>query len=399
MQKNKIAIVKKCLRYVIALTLVCVLLYSFLFGGSAPINSYAGIILKKCSSAEYKPACYETEIPKLMNKISMEAVFEVIRLIQLKDPSYAQCHTLAHKLSSQEAKLHKTEWKDILIRCPLAMCNYGCLHGSLIEHFRGETLNDEQIAEALPDLKNVCERRSDWSPSLVDQNMCYHALGHLAMYITDADIKKSLTLCSTISKKQDGRDYSEICSEGIFMTLLYPEDLVLPDDVKYQTNNVIKFCSRFTGYAYQICRRESSSLIEDELQDPLKLVNFCSFAKNVDDVDKCYGTVINRMADDFMPKEDWLERMDRYCGDIPIHKDLCVSSFAMRMIQIDKYNEYNAIQLCTLSKKYGSAVSDECFNKLALNGSLIFTINSTDYSKYCDILPDEWKNKCYAKNQ
>ena len=49
-------------------------------------EKHATAILKICEKETYHPACYDREIPKLMDKgLSMEDAFAVTRLIQEKD--------------------------------------------------------------------------------------------------------------------------------------------------------------------------------------------------------------------------------------------------------------------------------------------------------------------------
>jgi hypothetical protein len=199
------------------------------------LTTFTSTILKTCASSDpnMSHACYDREIPKLMDSptnISMEDAFEVTKHIVEQDPTYAHCHVLGHKLSGKEMKKDPSKWKDVITRCPTEMCNNGCLHGSLMERFNTEYLSDAQIEQLKPDLEDVCEPRDSWHPREVERSMCYHALGHLNMYITRADINKSLELCKLIGTKPDGRNYVETCTHGVFMILYQPieaEDIAL----------------------------------------------------------------------------------------------------------------------------------------------------------------------------
>ena len=100
------------------------------------LDKYATGIVKKCSSASYKPTCYEKEVPMLMDSISMEEAFQVTRIIQDLDKSYQYCHVLGHELSARETAKDPGKWKDIIPRCPSGLCSNGCIHGAFQERFR-----------------------------------------------------------------------------------------------------------------------------------------------------------------------------------------------------------------------------------------------------------------------
>ncbi|MSU45210.1 MAG: hypothetical protein EXS47_01085 [Candidatus Zambryskibacteria bacterium] len=362
-------------------------------------ETYASQILTICKNVSYKPSCYEEQVLKLMNIMSMEGAFEVTRLIQEKDPFYPYCHALGHKLSFKETQ-SGADWKDVLIRCPLAMCNYGCLHGSLIEHFRGEVLTSEQILQVLPDLQNVCEKRSGWNPSRLDMSMCYHALGHLAMYITGADMTKTTDICKAVSVKSPFYESQlKSCIGGVFMTLLYaadPEDRALVKDIRPDKDNVMQFCRKFTDIEYQICRQESASFYEEEfLQNSNNIVSFCSFALKPEDIQDCYFTVMNRMTDSFIGKANSVRQMAQYCDHMSGRTDLCYSGFALRMIQIDKKNVGQASDLCGRSGSNDIRIS--CYNKIVSYGTLIFSPGSSDFRTYCMVLPSPYVDECLGQ--
>ncbi|MEK9194987.1 MAG: hypothetical protein AAB975_01310, partial [Patescibacteria group bacterium] len=62
---------------------------------------YADAVVVTCASSDYRPGCYDKEIPKFMDVLSMEDVFKVTALVQQKDSGYWYCHVLGHNLSSR----------------------------------------------------------------------------------------------------------------------------------------------------------------------------------------------------------------------------------------------------------------------------------------------------------
>src|SRR5688572_29551570 len=126
------------------------------------MSHYADQVYAKCKNAGFPPSCYDEEIPKLMDKISMEEAFEVTKYVQQKDTRYLYCHVLAHKLSYREVDRDLNKWKDVVSRCPATFCNNGCQHGALMRRFNAESLTPEQIDQIKPDLSDVCEPRGAW---------------------------------------------------------------------------------------------------------------------------------------------------------------------------------------------------------------------------------------------
>src|SRR3989344_9661052 len=68
---------------------------------NSTFTKYADKIIKECADSTYRPGCYDKQIPKLMDYISMEDAFEVTAIVQNKDSSYPYCHVLAHELSAR----------------------------------------------------------------------------------------------------------------------------------------------------------------------------------------------------------------------------------------------------------------------------------------------------------
>ena len=183
------------------------------------LKEYTKTVLGQCKNSTYPPDCYDKQIPHLMDPpstISMEEAFEITRIIQKSDPRYLYCHVLGHNVSAKEERKDPSKWKDIITRCPTTMCNNGCLHGTIMARYQSETLTDPQIEKLIPDLKTVCEPRGSWRPLGIERGMCIHALGHLLMYTTDANLRKSSEVCKKINRYPGD---SLNCTQGVFMSL------------------------------------------------------------------------------------------------------------------------------------------------------------------------------------
>jgi len=392
---------------VTALMLVAIsafVFYTITYGNGFPLNK-EGIdilgrqVIDKCKDAPYRPTCYEQEIPNLVGKISMEDAFRVTKIVQELDPTYAYCHVLAHKISFAEAERKQNDWRDIMTRCPFTMCNYGCLHGSLIERFRGEVLDEKQKEEAVNELQDVCEPRGSWNPTSLDKNMCYHALGHLAVYITGADIKEANDFCKKVSVKEGIRDYYEICVEGVYMTIyqgIDPEEIALVAEIKPEKSEVRQYCSQFEGVDYEACNRESYPLFLEDLKKPESLAEFCSYTTDEHGLWKCYATAISDITVDLLERNS-LEQVPEYClGLSGKFKSQCFANVAVRMVQIEPDYVDKAVAIC--EQATNNQIGEECFRDLSIFASTAFFKGSSELEDFCGRFPDQWKNKCLQGN-
>ncbi len=368
------------------------------------IDFFSKKILKICSDDEYKRGCYDREIPKLLRKgyMTMEQAFLVTNKIQGVDRSYLYCHVLGHDLADIETRRDTSKWLDVISRCPPVNCNNGCAHGAVMRRFKGsDVLSETQLKAILPDLKIACEPRDNWKPSELEISMCYHSMGHLAMYITDADVDRSLSICSDIGVKPDGRNYYQTCVQGVFMIIfqfLDDEDIALVAKIKPEKDKVDEFCSGYSGLEFTACKVESWPYFSDEIGTPAGLSRFCSFA--TDDYYKkwCYDDVGLRggVPLKVLDKEG-VEGLVNFCLNFPQDiQERCFPSVATALVQDEPNFITDSIKLCKLSEKYG--YSDACYNALLFFSKFSFNQGSDGWKNYCDKFPSKYKDICLSGN-
>ena len=363
---------------------------------SPNLQKYAHEVLAKCQNEKYTAGCYDKEIPKLMDSISMEEAFKVTSLVQAQDRSYTYCHVLGHKLSAREIDKDPSKWKEVVTRCPSGVCSNGCIHGGFQERFRSETFTDEQINEVKVDLVDLCEKRGTWRPTGLEQASCYHALGHLTMYLTSADISRATNLCEEVGIKKDGRDFSQLCFDGSFMQLhqpLEPDDFALIKGKEVGKDQIDSFCAKFSGKKKGSCISESWPLYRQELiNNPNALLDFCS-KEEESEQSRCFAGLFYVLVAQF--NFDF-QKIKNYCLNLPQDiSGLCFANAASRLIETDYRNIATATQLCSSSQTIAN--QESCYGELVKFSTYNFHPGSEQFLELCNGLPESWKSKCLGK--
>lgn len=357
-------------------------------------------IVVACQTSEYHPSCYDEEIPKLMDRgYSMEDAFEVTRVVQQIDNSYQYCHVLGHYLSARETAKDPDKWKDVVARAPLGVCSNGAVHGAFQERFRAESMKDSSLDEIEAELQGVCEPREGWQPTLMGQATCTHALGHLTMYVTAADIDASLELCNRLLEPNDRDTLRQLCYDGAFMQIyqpLEPEDIALIQGKEVETKEAsLKFCSQFSGAPKGSCISESWPLYREELDDPDTLPLICDRASFDDwQHERCMSGVFYVAMAQSNLSVDWASG---FCSEMTEeYRGMCFGNSASRLIEVDSRNVEKALTLCEAATAAGA--EEACFDELLKYSGYTFAVGSPEFYELCEGLPEPWQSRCLAQD-
>ncbi len=363
-----------------------------------PLASYADTVVKACQNEPYRPSCYDREIPKLVDVLSLEEGFAVTRIVQEKDASYQYCHVLGHALSARETRQNPDKWKEVLGRCPSGLCSNGCLHGGLQERFRGQTPTGEELEAVIVELATLCEKRPGFNPTGLEQASCYHALGHLLMYLTDGDVEQATAFCEQVANKADGRDFRHLCYDGNFMQIfqpLEPEDFVLVQGITPAKDKLASFCRNFSADKREACWRESWPLYRNEVTTPAGLVSFCNQAGSPAAQTRCFSGMFYVLTSQFNFDE---EQIISFCTALPKDRQgQCFANAASRFIETDYRNIDRAVALCQRAQAYGQ--HEACYQELVLYSTYNFQAESDEFFSLCRRLPKPWQNQCLKKSE
>jgi len=340
-----------------------------------------------------KDLCYEKAIPALMDKgISMERAYAITVIVQDLDPSYHYCHVLAHNISAKETAKDSSKWKDIIARAPAGICGNGALHGAFQERFRSVSLPDASVEEVTGMLRGACDLRPGWAPTLIEQSSCMHGMGHLLLFITEANVQRSLALCEVLANGPS-RDFRETCREGIFMQIyqpLEPEDIGLVKKLAPEAKkNRVAFCGRFPEPIFATCIKESWPVLRDRIMTKEGLEAVCTPLTGMEGYDNCFrGATFVVMG----MKEYDSKSMLALCSLLTRKndRDICVARTAERFVETDWRNVPQALAVCAASPESAGPCWDQ-LTGYAENG---MRADSPQTKALCGGMPEPWRAKC-----
>ncbi len=354
--------------------------------------AYAKDIVAQCSKTNDHGRCYEESVPTLYPKQSVDQLFSIIREIRRQDPTYQFCHVLAHKIGERVVAEYPSKWFDVIPLNPAdGLCSNGYIHGVIGGRFRAEVLDDATLETLIPDFKRACEPRESWQPSSLDRAICYHGMGHLFTFITNANLRKALSLC----ERTTSTDFRRVCIEGVFMQIfqpLEPDDFELIKQMPVQpaTSTVRTFCAAYTEPAYVgACLRESWPMFRKGIVNGSGIVSFCSDQPDQKETDKCFTSVTTLIGRMSLGKP---EQAAAACSRIPAERQAeCFEVIAKAILEEDRMQAQQAVALC---RRAGDGAG-ECLSYLIRKAHSIFGGNMQQFGNFCKSLTEpELRQKC-----
>ncbi len=340
-----------------------------------------------------KELCYEKNIPILMDQgLSMERTFAVVTLVQHMDHEYQSCHVLAHLITGKEVAKDPSKWKDVVARSPAGICGSGALHGAFQERFREQSFPNASMSELQSMLAGVCDPREGWIPTFLDRSSCMHGMGHLFLYVTAADVKKSIGLCEVIAKLPDF-DFRQTCFEGVFMQLyepLEPEDRNLVHTIVSAAKQTKTFCAQFTGDVHNACIKESWPAVPGSTDTPQGFEALCKQLPSPDAVHYCASGLMYPVIEILHYDVPTVEAFCRKIID-PQIRNICWARTASKFVWADWRNVSQAISIC------GDAPAESkesCWNELINYAEQGMQQNSAPQKALCGGMPEPWRSSC-----
>jgi hypothetical protein len=193
--------------------------------------------------------CYKDAAKQFFDRYGLKETLTLLARTEDAPEVYARCHEVTHYLSRHEFE-RVGSIPGVYAQCD-STCHGGCYHGAIeasLSQVRDRTAEDA-LEEQFP---RICGSPDDYAQPLV-YNECFHGLGHAAMFVTAADLPRSLRLCDTLASD----DARERCYSGVFMensssstNLDHPSAYVRADDPYFPCNWVEERYKRIC-YRYQ----------------------------------------------------------------------------------------------------------------------------------------------------
>jgi hypothetical protein len=303
---------------------------------------------------------------------------------------------LGHKIGERVVAEDPSAWVDAIpLNPPNGLCSNGFIHGVIGGRFRAEVLSEEQITALLPDFTRACMPRPTWSPSNLDRAICYHGMGHLFDYITNADIPKALALCD----KTTPTDYRRVCVQGVFMQIyqpLEPDDFVLIEQMKDKpsTTTVPTYCAQFSkdSMAHGSCIEESWPYFRISIIAGPGVGTLCSWEPNVTEKEQCYismSSIIGRFS------LNTPGSATKACNLVPADaKEICFSFSAEAVLEESRTESRKAIELCQSAP---ADIVQQCISELIQRASFVFGSNKSEYEAFCEAVPATLKKQCVVR--
>lgn len=382
---------------ILTASLVLILFAGFFFFPVPPKASSAKKIVEKCKDTEDRAACYESAVPDLYPSLSLQEIFGVIREIRHIDHSYQFCHVLAHKVGERVVADDPDNWIDAIPLNPAdGLCSNGFIHGVVGGRFRAEVLSDDDLKKLVPDFSRACESRPHWQPSDLDRSICYHGLGHLYDFITDADLPKALSLCEeTAAGKDHKNDFRRVCREGVFMQIyqpLEPDDFLMIErmPIKPSTTTVRSFCARFERDEYEgACLRESWPFSKDMLNSAEGTVQFCARQPNPTEETACYESMTSLLGRRKLSDHNSAASI---CAGLPPEpRRHCYTAVARAVLEEDRTQPEAALSFCARAPE---KEAKECVAQLVSEAHFLFGTNESQLRAFCRLVPEEMSATC-----
>lgn len=354
-------------------------------------------VVSLCREGTDHTVCYEREVPKLFPEYSIPQLFDVVRNIRAVDHSYQFCHVLAHKLGEKVVEQDPDKWMQAMPLNPSdGLCSNGFTHGVVGGRFRANVLTDEALNTFRPDFRSACEPHDNWNPTPSIQATCYHGLGHLYVYITNAHLDKALELCEETAVTPKG-DFGQVCREGVFMQIYQPLE---PDDfemieqmpIRPSTTTVRQFCSSYSGNPkYEgACQRESWPFSRTGVMDGTGVEAFCSDSPNSDEELNCYRSAFSIIGRSSLGRGD---AASRACARVPeVWQGVCITTVATTVLEENLNEGSAAIATCMQARSPSDAQT--CLSQFADHAQFYFGSDPSARESFCRALPEPQRSTC-----
>lgn len=361
-------------------------------------NNAQAVILTQfhtCQTMSNKSLCLKNAAQTFLKQFPLNTVLATIEHNEKDTDVFNNCHELTHYLGREQ--FHET--KDVgktLSQCSYA-CFSGCMHGALEGYFIEKDIPlDSSEALVRNEVGSICGKQQDYEqPELFSQ--CLHGIGHAMMFITQADLPRSLTLCDALPESRQ----QNLCYSGVFMENstsstnkdhpsqfrkaddpMYPctildqryqsmcyqlQAMTFYEHTGYDLQKTFALCEQVPQIHRTTCYKTLGSQQVGYTQDATVIKERCELVPEDAKRQACIFGVITAMSTRFGSD---ITRMNNFCSVVnTTDKELCYRTVG---ISLQKWsnNTTEALELC---KKIEEPQQREWCNELSLGDAALLS--------------------------
>ncbi len=300
------------------------------------VKSFVRAEMHDCVVKNGSNGCYEKAASKFLAKTSYEEIIKIFREIEREPEIFTHCHELMHFLGREEY-YKVNDIHQVLAKSDPA-CFSGSYHGVVEGYLISKNLPADD-ATYRKEIANLCGEKISYEVAEI-YNQCVHGIGHALMFLTEAEVPRSLKICDALVSQKD----KEYCYSGVFMENVnsstnpdHPSNYIKADDPTYPCNvldeqyqkmcytlqvphffdwakfdwpKTVALCGQIPLEYQEVCYRGIGSNQIGYSQDFLVMKNNCdlvALSGRVACIEGVVSTLATRYAGDF-------SRMQNFCA-------------------------------------------------------------------------------------
>ncbi len=294
--------------------------------------------------------CYKQVAQLFYWQFGTTRILNVFKDTESQKEVFARCHEAAHYIG----RMTYDDRGSVAYSYEKGndACWGGFYHGVIEQYFKSKNIDPFQADHAtlVNHIHAVCGNQEDFSAPRIYAE-CLHGIGHAMMFITDADVPKSLEFCDALPTQEN----REICYSGVFMensssstNLDHPTKYLKADDpmypctildmryarvcYEYQSSYFAELsqwdwaktgalCAKVPSDFQQGCYSVMGSNQVGYTQDLQQMIDHCQLAGSEEHQNQCINGVVNALGARYVGDAN---RMLEFCNIVPKNfKDFC----------------------------------------------------------------------------
>lgn len=342
-------------------------------------------IFNTCTNTD-REKCYKEEFTKLTEAKDIFFAEQTLYALQELDPIVRHCHVLSHEISRVATRKNPAKWRELIDKVNPNTCGAGFLHGVLEAHIGDDP--DFRIDASV--INDICGKEGkDFK-----ERTCAHILGHLVMVDNDANMERSLDICSGLQDRQMLKE----CYTGVFMEDSFKTNLVdhglaeIPVRDKQRMEAQRERCLKYSDVAGVACWIDLAEIFAEYYNyDPQITYRSCYQAPEKEAQVECYfkAVVLIAVSPSFDDSENLLEICQPYSEDKNFYSRCTNFIISSLMYYSPKFSD-RGVKLCS---NIADSYKEYCFQTLGEKLKMNVTERAAR-QEFCSGTPSRYLQFC-----